>query len=192
MKSPVLKAILWGIVVAILGTALFYGALHVWGEYPAKVTNPTKQVYDGDTIKDVMIKVANHKTENSEVWPGVHIIDGDVYIETDIRISGIDTPERRAPTKYKDGTPRPEEERERERQAAYAARDYLKSLIEANQNIITIENAEHGKYAGRTVADVIINDENVATLLIDEGHAIAYEGGTKLDFIEWYTRDLDQ
>ena len=41
--------------------------------YPAKLTS-AEQVYDGDTLKDVRVKVADLETANGEVWPGVFVL----------------------------------------------------------------------------------------------------------------------
>lgn len=181
-------------IISILYIALVC-SLCLYSQEPAtyvgRIGDLNKQVYDGDTIKYVRIpvwsgKYPDKKKGEQDVWPGVVITHEGVFVETDIRVAGIDTPERRPPTKKKDGTKRTKAERDRERQAAYAARDFLKGLIRDNNAAIEIRNAEHGKYAGRTVADVFIDDVNVASILIENGHAVAYDGGTKLDFEAWY------
>ena len=149
------------------------------------------QVYDGDTIKDVLIKVFDfNEGGHGEVWAGVLVMDEGVYVQTDIRINGIDTPEKRVSTKHPDGSKRSEVSRERERKAAYASRQALIDLLQTTENEMEVSNPIHGKYAGRTVADVSVGGIDVAEFLIGEGHAIAYEGGKKVSFDKWYKRDI--
>lgn len=184
----ILYMILWGLLTAIAGSAFYYGLLCVWGEappigdYPAVISDPEAQVYDGDTIKDVHILVHEHAFSEAEqgiVWPGVKIEAEGVVIVTDIRIAGIDTPEKRTSTKNADGTPRSDASRDREKLAAQEARRALINLIESNENRVIVYNAIHGKYAGRTVADLTVGELDVSMWLIDNGHAKPYDGGTK-------------
>lgn len=182
------RALLFGAAVAIIGTALYYGILTVWGEKPLFidtydcVLTDAEQVYDGDTIRDVRVLLFEQVFEMSdygEYWPGVHITDRGVEIETDIRIAGIDTPEKRTSTKNADGSPRSEASRQREKATAAASRQALIDLLKANGGRFSISDPIHGKYAGRTVADVSVADMDVATYLIQKGLAKAYDGGTK-------------
>lgn len=190
MQNPtklkmILYALLFGALIAILGTGLMYCIL-AFSEEPQQwdciITDPIGQVYDGDTIKDVRVKVLHHAFASDETglkWPGV-IIDADgVYIVTDIRIAGIDTPEKRTSTKNADGSPRSEASRNKEKAAAVAARQALIDIIKNNNNKISLTDPQHGKYAGRTVADVAVGEMDVASLLIQHGHAKPYDGGTK-------------
>ncbi|MYA71075.1 hypothetical protein F4009_05545 [Candidatus Poribacteria bacterium] len=181
-----LYVILFGSLLAMLGTALMYGVLHVWGDAPQQwnciVTDPQAQVYDGDTIKDVRVKVLDHAFASDETglkWPGIIIDDDGVYVVTDIRIAGIDTPEKRTSTKNADGSLRSEASREREKAAALAARQTLIDIITNNSNKISLTDPEHGKYAGRTIADVAVGEIDIASLLIQYEHAKPYHGGTK-------------
>lgn len=183
-----LHALLFGILVAIVGTAIFYGVQCLYGDqlfidtYNCTLADADEQVYDGDTLKDVRVLLFEHpfaKSDYGEYWPGVHITERGVEIETDIRIAGIDTPEKRVSTKNADGSRRSEASRERERTAAYASRDALIELLKSNNNRFTISDPIHGKYAGRTVADVAIKETDVAIFLIRNGHAKPYDGGRK-------------
>ena len=145
----------------------------------------TEQVYDGDTIKDVVVKVfdfGSDTEEYGEVWAGVFVQKDGVYIKTDIRVNGIDTPEKRVSTKNPDGSVRSEASRELERKAAYASRQALIDILEENHFEILLSNPIHGKYAGRTVADVSIGGIDVADFLIEGGHAKPYDGGKKPDW----------
>ena len=141
------------------------------------------QVYDGDTLKDVRVKVFDFgSTEFGEVWAGVYVAQDGVYVKTDIRVNGIDTPEKRVSTKNADGSKRSEASRTRERQAAYASRQALVDLLKSNNLRVQLSNPIHGKYAGRTVADVSVGGVDVAEFLIKAGHAKPYAGGTKPDW----------
>ena len=156
----------------------------VWNSYTSRITS-VDQVYDGDTLKDVLIKVFDFGSEHEvygEVWTGVFVEKDGVYVKTDIRVNGIDTPEKRVSTKNPDGTKRSEASRERERKAAYASRQALVDLLEKNDLKILLSNPIHGKYAGRTVADVSVGGIDVAAFLIEHGHAKPYDGGKKPDW----------
>ena len=190
--KTLLYAVLFGSLVAIVGTALVIGLQCVWGNeplfidtYDSTLADADKQIYDGDTLKDVRVLLLKHPFDESdygEKWPGVHITDRGVEIETDIRIAGIDTPEKRVSTKNADGSPRSEASRVKEKTAALASRQALIDLLKENDNRFSISDPIHGKYAGRTVADVAVNEIDVATYLIEKGHAKSYDGGTKPDW----------
>ena len=144
-----------------------------------------ENVYDGDTIQDVMVlihKFIRPQTENLSLWPGVQRHTDGIYSLTDIRIRGIDAPEHRVSTE------KTEEERTRIKERAAAARDYLRNLIEKSaingvQQSIEIRDPDFGTWAGRVVADVFCyhdgQEVNVAEALIEAQHAVVYDGGTK-------------
>ena len=93
--------------------------------------------------------------------PGLHPIIGE---KISIRVNGIDTPEIRGKC---------EKEKYDAKQAKEMVSDILK---EAEQ--ITLKNMERGKYF-RIAADVIVDGENLADMLIEAGMAIRYNGGKK-------------
>ena len=183
---PLFYSILWGLVFLLMAFTVVLGYQCVFGEnlqiYDCALTDPETQIYDGDTLKDVRVLVHRHDfipEAYGTPWPGVYITERGIEIETDIRIAGIDTPEKRTSTKNKDGTPRSEESRQREKAAAAASRQALIDLLKTNDNRFSISDPQHGKYAGRTVANVAIREIDVATTLIRLGHAKPYFGGTK-------------
>ena len=175
------------LVLALTGLLLGYGILWIcagtFPNYQAVLNKGEAQVYDGDTLKDVRVKIHKHKDkipkEPVEIWTGIWLTHEGIEVETDIRIAGIDTPEKRVSTKNKDGTKRSEASRNRERAAAAAARQAVVDLLRDNHFRMTIRNPVLGKYAGRIVADVIVIDEDVAKYLIKHRHAKPYDGGTK-------------
>ena len=79
-------------------------------------------------------------------------------------MNGIDTPEIKGKC---------EKETYNARQAQQMVADILK-----NAEQITLKNMERGKYF-RIAADVIVDGENLADILIEAGVAIQYSGGKK-------------
>lgn len=176
--------IFFGVCGLILGFCILMLFADTHPEYHATLTEGGSQVYDGDTLKDVIIKIYTfkepiHPDKEKELWPGVWQFTDGIYVETDIRIAGIDTPEKRASTKNPDGTKRSEASRNREKAASAAARQALIDLLAKNKYKFVVHSPEFGKYAGRTVASVEVLDQDVARYLIQKGHAKAYDGGTK-------------
>ncbi len=133
------------------------------------IIDSQQQVYDGDTIKDVRIEVE------------IPSLEVGFWLSRDIRINGIDTPEKRP--KRAGRTP---ESLTAEKAAASQARFFLIDLLKANGFQFEIGDVGYGKYAGRVLADVFIKGESVAEIMIAAGHALAYTGGTKIPFDEWY------
>ena len=149
-----------------------------------------ERVYDGDTIRDVAIQIYPLRSQSARtpetslmLWPGIERrVDG-IYSITNIRIAGIDTPE-----KYPTRAGRTEVSLQREKQRAAAATDFLKQLLLENSSVdggiaFVIRNPQPDKYAGRVVADIFcVNGDvsiNVAEALLTAGHAVVYTGGTK-------------
>ena len=110
------------------------------------------KVVDGDTI-DVDI----------DLGFGVTLTDERV------RIMGIDTPESRTRDKVED-------------LFGEAAKARLKELMKDGGKLITTEDRKgedmKGKF-GRILGDFEIGDKRVTDILIQEGHAVAYFGGSK-------------
>jgi len=111
----------------------------------------------------------------------VKVIDGDtVDVDIDlgfgvtlrderVRIMGIDTPESRTRDKVED-------------LFGEAAKARLKELMSEGAKLITTENKHgedmKGKF-GRILGDFKVGDKKVTDILIEEGHAVAYFGGSK-------------
>ena len=93
--------------------------------------------------------------------PELHPIIGE---KISIRVNGIDTPEIRGKC---------EKEKYDAKQAQQMVADILK---DAEQ--ITLKNMERGKYF-RIAADVIVDGESLADMLIEAGMAVRYDGGKK-------------
>ena len=93
--------------------------------------------------------------------PGLHPIIGE---KISIRVNGIDTPEMKGNC---------DKETCNAKQAQQVVADILK---DAEQ--ITLKNMERGKYF-RIAADVIVDGESLADVLIEAGMAVRYDGGKK-------------
>ena len=122
-------------------------------------------VYDGDTIK-----------VEAAVWPGITWTGS-------VRVLGVDTPELRAKC--------PEE-----KAAAVEAREFVKRTVGYH---VTLHNIKLGKFAGRVLADVQIHErdtsrstDDLAELLIEQGHARPYDGGARAGWCESNSALLDE
>ena len=143
-----------------------------------------EDVYDGDTIKDVKVKLLDtnaSEERKGEIWPGLVIEDNTLYTIFDLRIRGIDTPELKPSTKNPDGSIRSEESRDAEKQAALKARQALMDLLKNHGQQFYLADPDFGKYGGRILSDMYVDDRriHVADYLIERGHAKPYDGKTK-------------
>ena len=86
-----------------------------------------------------------------------------------VRLLGIDSPEMKSKTS-------------REKQLAIAARDAVSNII--MNKTIHLKNISTEKY-GRVLADVYLEDLHVNQWMLDNHHAIPYDGGTKIRPPEW-------
>ena len=112
------------------------------------ITAKIIRVIDGDTI-DV----------EALIWP-------DIGVKTQIRLSGVDTPEIDGKCKAEKGL-------------AYKAKKFLIKHIGRS---VVLYNIRHGKYAGRMVAKVTLNRiprTELAEMLIDAGLGRPYSGGKR-------------
>ena len=115
------------------------------------------RVIDGDTV-------------DAEVDLGF-----DTFIKDRIRLMGLDTPESRTRNK-------------KEKALGLAAKAYLKELLKENKGDIILRTSKEGKGKfGRILGTLLIYDgkTNVNQMLIDEGHARDYFGGSKDEQGEW-------
>ena len=114
-------------------------------------------VYDGDSCKVAFS------------------LNGDIY-KWNIRMNGYDSPEMR-PSKSKPN-------REAEKAAAVKAKEYLKSLIMKDKQLVYVKCGKFDKY-GRLLGTILINKNDVLSvnqLMINNGHGYEYHGGTKKEF----------
>jgi micrococcal nuclease len=93
----------------------------------------------------------------------------DISLEKRIRFAGIDTPESRT-TNLK------------EKALGLESKEWLKKALEgAKDIIIKTEKPDSTEKYGRIIGHLFINgqDTSLNTQMIDEGYALAYDGGTK-------------
>ena len=108
------------------------------------------RVLDGDTFAAVV-----------RIWPNVQA-------DVSVRVRGIDTPESG-----------PRARCDSERLRADSAKVRVIGLLPAGSEI-RLTNVGQDKYAGRVVARVVLPDgRSLADVLIEEGLARPYDGGTK-------------
>ena len=84
-----------------------------------------------------------------------------------IRIRGIDTPEIKGKC-------------EKERGLAKEAKRFLNKLV-MESHLITLKNLSWGKYGGRIVADLYIDNTNYLVYLKGKDFYVPYNGGKKMD-----------
>ena len=114
----------------------------------------------------VVIKVVDGDTVDVDIDLGF----GVTLTDERVRIMGIDTPESRTRDKVED-------------LFGEAAKERLKVLMKDGGKLITTEDRKgedmKGKF-GRILGDFRIGDgRKVTDILIEEGHAVAYFGGSK-------------
>ena len=93
--------------------------------------------------------------------PSLHPIIGE---KISIRVNGIDTPEIKGKC-------------EKEKYDAKQAKEMVADILKDAEQI-TLKNMERGKYF-RIAADVIVDGESLADVLIEAGMAVRYDGGKK-------------
>ncbi len=86
-----------------------------------------------------------------------------------IRVEGIDTPELRT-------------KNECEKKLSYKARNFVAEQLETARTIDLV-NASRGKYF-RIVANVKVNGRYLGRMLLRNGYAVPYDGGTKQK-VDW-------
>jgi micrococcal nuclease len=117
-----------------------------------------KRVVDGDTV-DVDIDLG------FKMW-----LRGER-----VRLMGLDTPESR--TRNLD-----------EKRLGLASKERLKQVLKENKGDIVLRTSKEGKGKfGRILGSLIIGStgQDLNQLMIDEGHARPYFGGSKSEFGEW-------
>jgi len=121
----------------------------------------TQNEYDVDVVKVV---------DGDTVDVDIHLGFGIILSDERVRIMGIDTPESRTSDKVED-------------LFGEAAKSRLKELMKEGAKLITTEDRHgedmKGKF-GRVLGDFRLADGRTVTdALVEEGHAVAYFGGSK-------------
>lgn len=115
--------------------------------------------------KATVVKIVDGDTVDVDIDLGFGIIMTDERV----RIMGIDTPESRTRDKV-------------EKVFGLASKERVKELLSGDIVLKTqiARNGEDmkGKY-GRILGDFILGDKMLTDILVEEGHAVAYFGGSK-------------
>lgn len=131
---------------AILAACMFMSIDVRADPLPGPIPADVLSVYDGDTF-----------TARAHIWPG-H------YVETSVRVLGIDTPEIRGKC-------------QREIDLAIKARNRARELLGTSAQLRQIEP---DKYGGRVDAYVTLGDgRDLAEVLISETLGRPYDGGKR-------------
>lgn len=136
------------------------------------ITQVPKVFYQYKTIRARVIKVYDGDTITV-----VFLID-DTPIKIKVRLKGIDTPEVRS----KKGR------LEDEKIAGKKCRNYLRSFI--GDKIVNLTIYKWGKYAGRVIGEIIYDNANISSLMLEKGYAVSYDGKTKKHM--WTQQELTQ
>ena len=139
----------WFLLVMLMSSTV-----SAYGPYDAKLV----RVVDGDTIE-----------LGVELWPGL-------IQRVNIRLDGINTPEKRINTKkIKD-----QGRRDRaicEKTAGIAAAEFTQAFV--GKGSITVDGVRNGKFAGRVLGNVFVDGNSLADALLASGHARLYDGGKR-------------
>lgn len=138
----------------------------------------------------VLLVSATPALANPYNWPVVRVLDGDTVefvpdnnvwrvpteISTNprIRVFGVDTPEKNGRC-------------EKEKLAGQAATKFTTDKIRNAKSVqvYLLPKSNRGavkafdKYSNRFLGDIIIDGQSLSKMLIDNGHARAYQGGAK-------------
>jgi endonuclease YncB( thermonuclease family) len=111
-------------------------------------------------------------------WKVIRVIDGDTIqveapflpkeLELFVRVLGIDTPEKGGRAKCK-----------KEADLAIKASEFTESFFKVLGNKATFSDIKWDKFGGRVLANVGIEENNLAEELINRGYARAYSGEKK-------------
>ena len=96
------------------------------------------------------------------ILSGLHPIIGE---KINIRVNGIDTPEIRGKC-------------DKEKYDAQQAKEMVADIFKDAERV-DLKNMERGKYF-RIAADVIVDGESLADMLVEAGMAVKYNGGKKI------------
>lgn len=125
---------------------------------------PALSKYGSVTVASI-VSVYDGDTFRANIanWPDI------IGNNTPIRVNAVDTPEIRGKC-------------DAEKQLAKRARDFTRQQLQ-RATIVELRNIERGKYF-RLIADVYIDDVNLAQLLIDNGLGRPYAGDKRQSWCE--------
>lgn len=163
------------------------GTEFVHADYNAKIRS-IETIYDGDTIDKVEFRLPGvmpvADAQLGEIYPELFLRDDGLWCIINVRLAGIDTPERHPRHHYPDGVERPAEDIAREHAQAMQARAEVVQLLSQSNLQFHLRNCQLGKYAGRIVGEVWVQRNadafiNISEHLIERGLGYRYDGGKK-------------
>jgi len=126
---------------------------------------------------DVSIDTVNPVHFDFKYGKIIKVYDGDTYwiaapycngiFRFVIRLYGVDCPELRS-------------KNPQEKIAALAARDFVANLI--LNKVVNVEILPRKEKFGRLLANITVGNQSLTSILINEGHGVAYDGGQKKSF----------
>jgi endonuclease YncB( thermonuclease family) len=143
----------------------------------------------------VMVFAISNVNANPYNWPVVRVLDGDtvefvpdnnvwrvpaeISANPRIRVFGVDTPEKNGQC-------------EKEKLAGHAATKFTTDKIQNAKSVqvYLLPKSNRGairafdKYSNRFLGDIIIDGQSLSKMLIDNGHARAYQGEAKLSWCD--------
>ena len=126
-----------------------------------------------------LVLIAGPALAADYAWPVVRVIDGDTVAvdasadmppelaDVKVRLKGVDTPEKGGRA-----------ECDHERDAGRAATAFTERAV-AEASLIVVRDPEWGKWGGRVVADLVLDNRSLSDSLIAAGHGRAYDGGRR-------------
>ncbi len=123
------------------------------GQAPAAAADP---ILGPINARVVSVYDGDTLTVDAAPWPGL-------TARTSVRVAGVDTPEIRGKCQA-------------EKNQAIRARDFVRATVGA---MVRLTDVRPGKYAGRVIADVWINEQKLSDLLIAENLGRPYHGGRR-------------
>tara|TARA_Y100001937_G_scaffold90114_1_gene121873 strand:- start:808 stop:1212 length:405 start_codon:yes stop_codon:yes gene_type:complete len=102
----------------------------------------------------------------------------DIYHSARVRLYGIDTPESRT------------RDRE-EKRYGLRAKEYLTHCLDVDKDIILRTHKEEKGKFGRILGEIIIDDVNINTLMIENHHAVPYHGQSKYEIDELHMKNRE-
>ncbi len=140
------------VIAAIFALMAFPGSSVAAPIAGLQVPCAVERVIDGDSIKLVCT-----------LFPGL-------TQRINVRIVGTDTPESGWRARC-----------DSERRRAGLAKEFVEGLVDAGGGVVILTDIALGKFAGRTLGDILTGPDRVSlrAALIDAGHARPYDGGRR-------------
>ena len=126
-----------------------------------------------------LVLVAGPALAADYAWPVVRVVDGDTVAvdasadmppelaDVKVRLRDVDTPEKGGRAKCPV-----------ERDAGQSATEFTEKAV-AEASAIVVRDPKWGKWGGRVIADLVLDNRSLSAWLIAAGHGRAYDGGRR-------------